>query len=102
MSDLFYDIHIFCCTNLRDDGRESCAEKGAVGLRDYMKDQVKKLKSSKIRVNSAGCLNRCAEGPTMVIYPEGIWYSYHNKQDIDEIIEQHIKNGRKVDRLLME
>tara|TARA_B110000971_G_scaffold221701_1_gene270000 strand:- start:5521 stop:5730 length:210 start_codon:yes stop_codon:yes gene_type:complete len=54
-----------------------------------------------IRVNRAGCLNRCEMGPVMVIYPEGIWYSYATEKDIDEIVRSHIIGGKKVERLLL-
>ena len=52
-----------------------------------------------VRVNKAGCLDRCAGGPVAVVYPEAVWYTYVDKHDIDEIVEQHLKNGRPVDRL---
>ena len=53
----------------------------------------------KIRVNLAGCMNRCSEGPVLVIYPEGTWYTFVDETDIDEIIQSHIINGTKVERL---
>jgi (2Fe-2S) ferredoxin len=53
----------------------------------------------KVRINKAGCLDRCEEGPVMVIYPQGTWYTYVDKEDIDEIIDQHIVDGKVVDRL---
>lgn len=102
---LFFDIHVFCCVNQRskDHNRGSCARGGAEDLRDYMKKQTKKLgKDQKIRINTAGCLDRCEQGPVMVIYPEGVWYSYHSKEDIDEIIASHMMNGTKVHRLLID
>jgi (2Fe-2S) ferredoxin len=54
-----------------------------------------------VRINTAGCLDRCDVGPVMVIYPEDTWYTYVDEQDIDEIIEEHLLNGRKVERLLV-
>ena len=53
----------------------------------------------RVRVNNAGCLDRCDEGPTMVIYPEEVWYHYENEADVDEIISEHLQNGRVVERL---
>ncbi|MFP5344924.1 MAG: (2Fe-2S) ferredoxin domain-containing protein, partial [Gammaproteobacteria bacterium] len=53
----------------------------------------------KVRINNAGCLDRCEEGPVIVVYPEGVWYSYVDKEDIDEIIEEHLQHGRPVERL---
>lgn len=102
-SSLFFTSHIFCCTNSREAGhpRGCCADKGAEPLRDYMKERCKALGLRKLRVNSAGCLDRCELGPTLVIYPEGVWYHYATKQDVDEIIEQHLVKGQKVERLLL-
>jgi len=97
----FFQNHIFCCTNRREPGhtRGCCAEKDAEGLRDYMKQRVKALNIPQTRVNNAGCLDRCELGPTMVIYPEGVWYSCKTKADIDEVISEHLQNGRIVERL---
>jgi len=71
-------------------------------MRAYAKDRVKALKLSgegKVRINQAGCLDRCEEGPCVVVYPEGVWYTYVDKADIDEIIDEHLVNGRVVERL---
>jgi (2Fe-2S) ferredoxin len=71
-------------------------------MRDYAKARIKELGLAgrgRVRVNNAGCLDRCEEGPVVVIYPEGTWYTYVDREDIDEIIEQHLVHGRTVDRL---
>ncbi|CAK0778595.1 hypothetical protein CCP3SC15_6040002 [Gammaproteobacteria bacterium] len=102
MADPYYQYHVFFCTNLRENGMPCCGTKGAQELRDYAKQRVKALESSlsgKMRVNSAGCLDRCAKGPVLVIYPEGVWYTYTNREDIDEIIEEHLVRGRVLERL---
>ena len=54
-----------------------------------------------VRINKAGCLDRCAGGPVAVVYPEGVWYTYVDRQDLDEIVDQHLKQGRVVERLLL-
>lgn len=95
----FYQYHLFFCTNSRDDGKDCCQQHDAQALRDYAKKRVKALKLKKVRVNTAGCLNRCALGPILVIYPEGVWYHYENESDIDEIIESHLIQGEIVERL---
>jgi (2Fe-2S) ferredoxin len=97
----YYTHHIFCCTNRREPGskRGSCAEKGAEALRDYMKTRVKSLGIEETRVNNAGCLDRCELGPCIVIYPDDVWYSVKSKSDVDEIISEHLQNGRIVERL---
>ena len=86
----------------RSDGREFCNEKGAELLKKYAKQKINALNLEskiKIRVNLAGCMNRCSEGPVLVIYPEGTWYTFIDETDIDEIIQSHIINGTKVERL---
>ena len=99
---LYYRHHVFFCCNQRADGRASCEDHGANALRDYCKSRVKKLAMTgkgRTRVNQSGCLDRCEEGPVMVVYPEGVWYRYANQADVDEIIAEHLQNGRPVARL---
>jgi (2Fe-2S) ferredoxin len=100
---LLYRAHVFCCTNRRPAGhpRGCCAEKNAEELRDYMKGRAKELGLKDVRINSAGCLDRCELGPTMVIYPEGVWYGYRDKSDIDEILQTHVRDGGRVQRLML-
>jgi len=99
----FYAEHVFVCTNRRPAGhpRGCCADKNAEELRDYMKGRAKELGLKDVRINSAGCLDRCELGPTMVIYPEGVWYGYRSKADIDEILETHVRGGGRVTRLML-
>ncbi len=101
---LYFQKHIFCCTNVRPPGhrRGCCAEKGAEKLRDYMKARVKELGLPEMRVNTAGCLDRCELGPVMVIYPDATWYSYKTREDIDEIVERHLGRGEVVERLKLD
>ena len=97
-----YRRHVFVCLNERpkNDPRGCCAEKGAEEVRSRFKDALKKRGLAKdIRANAAGCLDTCAQGVSVVVYPEGVWYTYVDKEDIDEIIEEHLKNGRVVERL---
>ena len=98
----YYERHVFFCCNQRKEGEQCCANNDAPGLRDYAKGRVKELGLSgqgKVRINQAGCLDRCKEGPVIVVYPEEIWYTYVDREDIDEIIDQHLANGRTVERL---
>ncbi|MGD9020795.1 MAG: hypothetical protein PVF46_03295 [Lysobacterales bacterium] len=106
MTSQHYQRHVFFCTNDRGAGAErpSCNQCGSAALREYAKARVKDLGlagQGKVRVNSAGCLDRCEEGPAVVVYPEGVWYTYVDEMDIDEIIEEHLIGGRVVDRLLI-
>ena len=100
----YYEAHVFCCTNRRPAGhpRGCCAEKGSEALRDYMKGRAKDLGLKNVRINSAGCLDRCELGPTVVIYPEGVWYSCPTKEDIDEVLETHLVKGDRVERLMLQ
>lgn len=102
--ETYYQHHVFFCTNQRDADaqRPCCANKSAAAMRDYAKKRIKKLELAapgKVRINNAGCLERCEEGPCLVIYPEAVWYTYLDEHDIDEIVDSHIVKGVQVDRL---
>lgn len=100
----YFSRHIFFCLNQREEGRQCCNNYGATDLLNYTKSRLKELgisSSEKIRVNRAGCLGRCEEGPVLVIYPEGVWYTYVDREDIDEIIDSHLVLGKQVERLLI-
>ena len=99
----FYDTHVFCCTNVRPAGhpRGCCSGRGSEKLRAYMKSRARTLAPGRVRINIAGCLDRCELGPTMVVYPEGVWYRYENEADVDEILETHIRGGGRVERLML-
>ena len=100
---LYYKAHIFCCTNKRPPGHERgcCADKGSERLRNYMKNRAKEMGLKDVRVNGAGCLDRCELGPCIVIYPEGVWYSPKNEADVDEILTTHVQNGGLGERLML-
>jgi (2Fe-2S) ferredoxin len=98
----YYERHIFFCLNQRSGGEACCADQRAQAGFDRCKSQVKAAGLSgpgQVRVNKAGCLDRCAAGPVAVVYPEAVWYSYLDASDIDEIVESHLKNGQVVERL---
>jgi (2Fe-2S) ferredoxin len=98
----YYARHIFFCLNERQNGEDCCARHQAQAGFDRCKQRVKEAGLAgpgQVRVNKAGCLDRCAAGPVAVVYPEGVWYSYVDEQDIDEIVESHLKNGTVVERL---
>lgn len=101
----FYQKHIFFCLNERAPDCESCARSGAIAAHAHAKKNLQELNQhgpGKTRVNKAGCLDRCNEGPVMVIYPEAVWYRYVDLQDIDEIIHEHVLHGRLVPRLMLD
>ena len=93
---------MFFCCNQRAAGEACCNNPGSQQMRDYAKQRVKELGLSgpgQVRVNQAGCLDRCEEGPVIVVYPEEVWYTYVDRADVDEIIEEHLRHGRIVERL---
>ena len=101
----YYRYHVFFCCNKREGGERPCCEDaGASAMRGYCKARVKALGldgPGGVRINKAGCMDRCEEGPTVVVYPEGVWYTYVDEEDIDEIVDEHLVHGRVVERLLM-
>ncbi len=100
----YYRHHLFFCTNQRDDGRACCAQHGAVNMRSYLKGRVKELGLTGpggVRINTAGCLDRCEKGPVIVVYPEAVWYTFVDREDVDEILEKHLIAGEVVERLLL-
>ena len=100
----YYQRHIFFCLNQRDNGEACCADHDAQGAFDHCKSRAKKeglMGPGKVRVNKAGCLDRCAGGPICVVYPEAVWYTFVDQHDIDEIVDSHLKNGKVVERLVL-
>ncbi len=99
---MFFKYHVFFCCNQRETGEACCANLGAQKMRDYAKQRIKTLGlagEGGVRINSAGCLGRCEQGPVVVVYPQGVWYTWIDEEDIDEIIEQHLQQGQVVERL---
>ncbi len=100
-----YRYHVFFCDNRRPDGEPCCAAGGAAEAHAYARQRVEELAlkgPGRVRINQTGCLGRCAEGPLLVIYPQGIWYRYANCQDIEEIVVEHLRNDGIVNRLRLE
>jgi (2Fe-2S) ferredoxin len=98
----YYRHHVFFCCNQRDPPEACCANHGSREMQAHAKQRIKSLRldgKGKVRINKAGCLDRCTEGPVIVVYPEGTWYTYVDCHDIDEIIDSHIVHGRIVERL---
>jgi (2Fe-2S) ferredoxin len=99
-----YDVHIFVCHNQREEEKISCGQKHGEQLSVWLKEAMKKIPTQKRwRVNKAGCLGICKYGPTLVIYPEGIWYvNVQTREDVEEIVREYMLHGKKVERLLLE
>lgn len=99
-----YRHHVFVCENRRapDDPRGCCAAKGSEAIRAAFKEEIaRRGLKREIRANSAGCLDACADGPTVVVYPEGVWYGHVRVEDVPEIVERHLVHGEPVQRLLL-
>lgn len=99
----YFKRHVFFCLNERSNGENCCAQHNAQAAFDHCKQRVKALGLAgpgQVRVNKAGCLDRCSGGPVAVVYPEGTWYTYVDLADIDEIVERHLQQGEVVERLL--
>jgi (2Fe-2S) ferredoxin len=100
-----FDRHVFICINEREPGhpKGDCKSKGADAIRDCFKEELKKRGMAKrIRANAAGCLDQCARGIAVVVYPEQVWYTVSTPDDAREIVEQHLVGGKPVERLLMD
>ena len=100
---LFYDTHLFVCTNRRADDhkRGSCAAGGSEKIKDYMKARARELGIPRIRVNAAACLDRCELGPCAVLYPEGVWYRIDSREAADAVLTRHVVEGGRVAELLL-
>lgn len=99
----YYRAHVFCCTNQRPEGhpRGCCLDKDALRLRNYMKARAKELDLAGVRINTSGCLDRCELGPTMVIYPEGVWYRCRTIEEVEEVLQVHVIGGGRVSHLML-
>ena|SRR6266542_18833 len=95
--------HVFVCENRRpaDDPRGSCGCKGSEAIRTALKEELKRRGIKGVRANAAGCLDACSYGPTVVVYPEGVWYGRVRPEDVPEIVERHLIGGEPVARLLI-
>ena len=98
----YFKHHVFFCCNQRPEGEGCCAAHGAIELQTSAKDRIAALGlkgKGKVRINKAGCLDRCDEGPVLVVYPDNVWYTFVDKADVDEIVTEHLQHGRVVERL---
>jgi len=96
-----FKYHVFFCTNIRENGESACGQHNSQEMRDYAKQLCKEKNLHTVRINQSGCLGRCEFGPVAVVYPENTWYTFVDKEDIDDIVNNHLKNGQIVERLLV-
>jgi (2Fe-2S) ferredoxin len=99
---MLYDKHIFVCTNQRasDAPRKSCGEAQGLELIAEFKKLInyKKL-PIKVRAQKCGCLDVCEKGPSVVIYPDAVFYGGVKKENVAEIVNSHIENNIPVEHL---
>lgn len=96
-----FEHHLFVCENVRppEAPRGCCAAKGAAAVRARLKERIEaRGMKGRVRANSAGCLDQCAHGVTLVVYPEQTWYGAVTPADVDEILDA-LEQGRVVERL---
>jgi (2Fe-2S) ferredoxin len=100
----YFERHVFVCTNVRelDNPKGSCSRRGGDAVRERFKQELhdRGLKA-RFRANAAGCLDQCAHGCTVVVYPEQVWYGKVTPDDVPEIVEKHLLAGEPVERLLL-
>ncbi|GHT91571.1 hypothetical protein AGMMS49545_07720 [Betaproteobacteria bacterium] len=99
----FFKKHLFICTNPRPEGQPSCNPRGGDELFTFIKKRAKELgaDAAGIRISKAGCLGRCDRAPVLVIYPEAVWYTFIDEEDLEEIIQRHLFKDERVERLLI-
>ena len=100
----YYRYHVFFCVNRREGGQPCCANHGSQEMRDHAKDRIKALGlagQGGVRINQAGCMDRCHQGPVMVVYPEGTWYGGLTPENLERVIEDDLASGRAVEDLVI-
>jgi (2Fe-2S) ferredoxin len=97
-----FERHLFICCNRResDHPRGSCDPDGDDGLQKaFKKALAERGLNRRVRANKSGCLDQCEHGPTVVVYPDTVWYGFVTEADVAEIIDSHIVGGTPVARL---
>ena len=97
-----FERHVFVCCNTRSEGalRPSCNRDGTSALHAELKQRVNAAGlGDRVRINKSGCLDQCEHGPTVVVYPEAVWYGFVKPEDAGEIVREHLIGGRPVERL---
>jgi len=97
-----FERHVFVCNNVRppDNPRGCCSAKNSVAVADALRAAVKRLGlGGRVRINMAGCLDQCVHGPNIVVYPEQVWYGFVKVEDVEEIVQSHLIEGKPVERL---
>ncbi len=96
--------YIFLCINERRPGHPKgcCTSNGSDAVRERFAEVMdREGLRDQLRVVRTSCLDNCSRGPTMVVYPDDVWYQGVQVDDVQEIIDSHIKGGRVVQRLVL-
>jgi (2Fe-2S) ferredoxin len=97
-----FEHHVFVCCNTRPAGapRPSCCADGNSQLHTRLQQLAREAGlAGKVRINKSGCLDQCEHGPVVVVYPEAVWYGNVRPEDAEEIVNEHLIEGRPVARL---
>ena len=98
-----FRLHAFVCTNQRDPKkpRECCAAKNSLDVMTRLKQAAKSAGIKDVRVNKSGCLDKCEQGMSCVVYPDGIWYTIPDDDQVIAKIVDHLAGGDVADEFLM-
>ncbi len=99
-----FERHVFVCINERATGhpRGCCSAKDSASIREALKARCKlEGLAARVRINKSACLDQCEHGPTIVVYPEAVWYGFVKMEDVEEIVQSHLIGGVPVQRLVL-
>ena len=98
----YYQRHLFFCCHQHDSDKPCCASHDAAAMFHYAKERVAELGlkgKGQVRVSKSGCMGRCKRGPVAVVYPDAVWYQWQTREDVEEILTSHLRDGAPVERL---
>ena len=95
-----FRYHVYVCTHEKPDGAPCCAARGSAKVLDALRAEIGRAGlDPDVQVTTCGSLGMCERGPNMVVYPDGVWYSGVNVEDVPEIVREHLGRGTIVARL---
>ncbi len=95
-----FKYHVYVCTQEKPDGAPCCAARGGAEVLDALRAEIGRAGlDGDVQVTTCGSVGLCERGPNMVVYPEGVWYSGVNVEDVAEIVHEHFEQGKFVARL---
>jgi (2Fe-2S) ferredoxin len=97
-----FEKHVFVCVTQRPEtGKPSCTSRGGAAIFEALQAGLGERPElwDKVAITTCGCLGPCFDGPTVVVYPEGVWYAGVRPDDAAEIVDSHLAGGVPVERL---